>query len=125
MASFRKPLRLASLEHVRHQSVEFECLDLAQNPARGGWGRWLQRRLARVHECERVPLAVGHKPGCEFIYAFLVEETFYALGNLNKRPVSAKATEPVFGVAVVGFTAMHEGVQETAVGVVDVLRNCV
>lgn len=78
------------------------------------WGAWSKRFGAGVDESERVPESVGDEFGCEREFSLFDQERGRGTGDSIESFVAADAVEPVMGVAIVGFAAMDDRMEEAA-----------
>ena len=89
---------------MRHKGLPFAPLDFLACVPGSGIGQL--RTLASVDEPVRIPIAVA-----------------FALGELIDHGVTSDATKPVFGVAKVGFSTVHDAVPKAALRRVDALAD--
>ena len=112
-------------QEVLQCRLRFNPLDLAQQPHALVRGRKGSRRFARIHKRKRIPLPVGHEFPREFTFPFCGEPFRDASRDNWKAGMFAHAPPPVFRVPVVRLAPVHDGVDQTAVRILDSLGNCV
>lgn len=74
--------------------------------------------LATIYECERIPVTVSHEAFSRGCIAQFADPS----GDLMKSTVLLHPAKPIFRIAVIRFTSMHNAVDKCAVRVVDSLR---
>ena len=75
-----------------------------------------------VNKGERVPTALRGNLGNQARIRFCFQRSD-AAGNFGNGRMGAHTMEPVFGISIVRFAAMHDAVEERAIGVLDGLRD--
>lgn len=104
---------------VIEQDFQLRCLDFAQeqNLVLGKTARGCS--FAGIDEREWIPFTVMDEAPTELLFVF--EKIRCFCGERFKAGVPAHALEPVLGIAVVRFTAVHDAVKITAIRTFDVL----
>src|SRR3954465_10710162 len=109
---------------MQKQNLEFNFLNALEKGL-------IQRRgaasaFAGVDKSARVPFGIFQIADnlCEHFFLCVgFRELDSAFGNFWKSWMIADAMKPIFGVAVVGFASMHDGVNERAIRSFDFLRD--
>lgn len=109
------------VEEVREQDSKFEGLDFTEELSLGIGGGAAGGGFAEVDESEGFPLPMRNQFVAERTGFAGFEEFGSTVGEAGIGRMTASAAKPIFRIAVIGFAAVDDGVDETAVGVVDSL----
>ncbi len=111
------------VEEVGKEDSKFEGLDFTEELNLGIGGGAAGGGFAKVDESEGLPLTMRNQFVAERTGLAGFEEFGSTVGEAGIGRMTAGAAKPIFGIAVIGFAAVDDGVDETSVGVVDSLGN--
>src|SRR5258706_8301586 len=115
------PARLLSETIQQHK--RFGGLDLPKSLRMFAGNRLPTATLASVDKREWVPIAVRNQFRAKIGLALGLKQGAHTARDFRENRMLAHTMEPVFGVAIIRLAAMQDAMDESAIGIFDLLRN--